>query len=505
MFSIEDFRALWASLRELAVIETLDDKGKPQGFALVHMDQMYQAAADGGFAKVSYLACSDEYYQWWVDNELGPNFFHHFCRHETLKGCMAKTGREGVVHVMQWTPITRPEAETILREWGYSPILLGKAPRALPGGSPDDDDDDEEDRPEVRGSATPKVGTPRPPPGLGQGRAPVLKNRRTQAGRERAEDQEVEHLPRDRRSKKTSMARPVSPPGEPPQKARRPQDSGQAALDKMLDEDPYDADSDKLRGDAHERLASLREDLQRRKASMSRANPGTILATRAAAVAETAGKKRKNQGDKVLNALTKVLKKKNVKEEVDYGEEPDQSDSSEGSDTDEEETRLLSGSMGSSSTAAKQRKLRNLSERKPGKLLQTGYNTMHEQVGTYFGHDDSKKDVLTPVALRYLLSYALPQFRNGVSHDKYRELRTLATCLDHLFSGQTGQAGDLLLQRYKALLMTLRDGSDAASRYIELLPEEEMPTMASSQESFLARSLAVHHAKSDELLRRAST
>ena len=107
-----------------------------------------------------------------------------------------------------------------------------------------------------------------------------------------------------------------------------------------------------------------------------------------------------------------------------------------------------------------------------------GYASMHEQVGTYFGNDEANKDVLTPVALRYLLSYALPQFRNGVSHDKYRELRTLATCLDHLVAGQTGQAGDFLLQRYKALLMTQRDGSDAASRFIELLPEEDMPTMA---------------------------
>ena len=154
---------------------------------------------------------------------------------------------------------------------------------------------------------------------------------------------------------------------------------------------------------------------------------------------------------------------------------------------------------------AKQRKLRQLSEKKPGRLLQTGYASMHEQVGTYFGNDEANKDVLTPVALRYLLSYALPQFRNGVSHDKYRELRTLATCLDHLVAGQTGQAGDFLLQRYKALLMTQRDGSDAASRFIELLPEEDMPTMASSSESYLARSLAVHQAKSDELLRRAST
>ena len=496
MFSLEDFKTLWASVRELVVIETLDDKGKPQGEALVRMDQLYQADADGAFAKVSYVACSDEYYQWWVDHDMGPNTFHHFCRHDTLKGCMAKTGREGIVHVLQWTPVTRPEAETVLREWGYSPSLLGRTPRSLPAPLPD--------RRVVSESAS-KSSPLRPPPGLEKARTPALRNLETRPGPDQDEEHEEEGEAHDRRVKKSGRARPVSPPPPPPRK-QRPQDSGGAALDKMLDEDPHDADSDKLRGDAHERLATLREDLQRRKAARGKSDPGAVLATRAAAVAETAGKKRKSsQGDKMISALTKALKKKTVKEEIDYGDEAGHSGSSDGSDSEEDEKRLLGGSLGSGSAVAKQRKLRQLSEKKPGRLLQTGYASMHEQVGTYFGNDEANKDVLTPVALRYLLSYALPQFRNGVSHDKYRELRTLATCLDHLVAGPTGQAGDFLLQRYKALLMTQRDGSDAASRFIELLPEENMPTMASSSESYLARSLAVHQAKSDELLRRAST
>jgi hypothetical protein len=245
--------------------------------------------------------------------------------------------------------------------------------------------------------------------------------------------------------------------------------------------------------------------LQQKKQAKSKAEPGAILATRAAEVAETSGRKRKKHGDKVINALTKALKKKGVKEEPDYGDDMDRSDSEDDSESEEDEKELLGGSKGSSGAAVKQRKLRQFSEKKPGKLLQMGYESMHEQMGTYFGRDDNKKEVLTPIALRYLLSYALPQIRGGISHDKYRELRTLATCLDQLVAGQTGQAGDLLLQRYKALLMCQRDGSDAASRYIELLPEEEMPTMASSQESYLARSLAVHQAKAEELLRRAST
>ena len=490
----EDFQAIWASVRELALIETLDNAGKAQGQALVSMDQLYKADADGSFAKVSYIACSDEYYQWWVDHDMGANVFHHFCRHGTLKGCMEKVGKEGLVHVLQWAPVTRPEGEKILREWGFSPTLLGRSLKSLPPWA-------EADRGE--GHTTSKASPVRPPPGLDRDRSPALRLRpRTQAVRE--EEPEYDEAPGDRRTRKSRMAQPVTPPrGQ--HKKHRPKDSGGAALDKMLEEDPFDADSDKLRGEAHDRLASLRDQLQQKKQAKSKAEPGAILATRAAEVAETSGRKRKKHGDKVINALTKALKKKGVKEEPDYGDDMDRSDSEDDSESEEDEKELLGGSKGSSGAAVKQRKLRQFSEKKPGKLLQMGYESMHEQMGTYFGRDDNKKEVLTPIALRYLLSYALPQIRGGISHDKYRELRTLATCLDQLVAGQTGQAGDLLLQRYKALLMCQRDGSDAASRYIELLPEEEMPTMASSQESYLARSLAVHQAKSEELLRRAST
>lgn len=113
----EYFRGIWSSIRELVLMETLDDRGKPQGAALVHMDQLHQVDGDGGLAKVTYIGCSYECYQWWVDDDMGPNVFHHFCRASSLHSCMDKVVREGLVHAMQWTPMTRPEAEQVLREW----------------------------------------------------------------------------------------------------------------------------------------------------------------------------------------------------------------------------------------------------------------------------------------------------------------------------------------------------------------------------------------------------
>ena len=285
LFSDEDFRTLWSSVRELAVIGTLDDHGKAQGSALVHLDQLYQADADGAFAKLSYIACSDPYYQWWVDHDMGPNVFHHFCRHDTLKACMAKTGREGIVHVLQWAPLTRPEAEGILKSWGLSTSLLGRAPRKLPGPVPGKQSDS-------HGRA--KAGPVRPPPGLEGERPPILRSRRQPAESDQEEADDDDEDATERHARKSKMARPVSPP-PPPAKKTRPVDAGGAALDKMLDADPYDVDSDKLRGEAHARLATLREDLQRRKTEKAKSEPGAILANRAAAVAENSGKIKGNR------------------------------------------------------------------------------------------------------------------------------------------------------------------------------------------------------------------
>lgn len=146
-----------------------------------------------------------------------------------------------------------------------------------------------------------------------------------------------------------------------------------------------------------------------------------------------------------------------------------------------------------------------MSQQHPGKLLEKGFSTMHEQIGTFFGSlNKEASTTLSPVAVRYLLSFAMPQFQGGISPERYRELRTLATCLDMIVEGRAAEGADVLMQRFKGILMSIRDKSDAASRWIELLPFEDAPTASSQGEDFLARRMAVQHAKSDELLRKAS-
>ena len=61
-------------------------------------------------------------------------------------------------------------------------------------------------------------------------------------------------------------------------------------------------------------------------------------------------------------------------------------------------------------------------------------------------------------------------------------------------------AGDTLMQRFKSLLMAVRDNSTAASRYLELIPMEAYPTASTAEEADYARNLAVKNAKSQGLL-----
>lgn len=503
-YTQDEFHTLWTSVREFLLIETLDNKGQSQGCAVVEMLQAYKDDQDGAFGTVRYIGCSDEYYAYWVDNDMPRGVHHHFCRSSSLRSCRSKVGSDGIIHVLKWVPLTKSEAEHILREWGLPLGFLSRRARPKVPPVPALSDG--------RGKPASKSAPATLPRTLDRG-SPDREDRRDRGrdrerGRRRSEHDE-EGSPHDPRSRRSHMAMPVTPPREPPpprEKAAKKRKPEEAALDAMLEEEPEDADSDKLGKMTDERLTSLKEALATKKsAAKSSKEPGVILASRAAAIAETSHKKKKKSSDTAVKVVRKLIgDKKHVKEEVDYGDEISDGTDSSSEDSDNEDDGLGSGLGGKSSAAGKQRKLRQFSEKKPGRLLAAGFRMMHDQVGTHYGGTSNKQEALSPVMVRYLLSFAMPQFRGGISQDKYRELRTIATSVDLMIEGKTGQAGDVLVQRFKSLLMGIRDGTDTASKWLELLPHDVVASMASSSEDYLARSMAVQEAKSNDLLRRAS-
>eukprot|EP00438_Fugacium_kawagutii_P035486 Skav230564 [mRNA] locus=scaffold2372:215072:220645:- [translate_table: standard] len=494
-FSFVEFKSLWTSVRDFILIEALDHQGKAQGLALLAVQQVYKADDSGAFAIAKYVGCSDQYYQYWVTNEMDSETYHHFCRGPSLRKCISELGKDLVVHVRRWGPVTLREGESCLREWGMSPTL---AKRALtrPGKAPTAGHEANE------GAPSSKSAPSRPPHGvlaLGNdlagddaGGSPRVPARRRKRDDSRDEEE-------DRREERRNLGRAATGSRDRPPLARkveRRRDHPQAAaLDEMLDA-AVDEKADDHYEAAKEKLATLKENLAAKKVARKGEEPGAILATRAAEVASKQSKKKKKKGKvaaKLASALQEAIRgKSDVKEEVDYEEDGAGVESAESAEeeSEEEDSTLLGVSLGSGKSAGQQKKLRSLSERQPGKLLSQGYATMHDQVGTHFGGGEKRGTKLSPVAVRYLLSFAMPQFTGGVSHHKYRELRTLATGLDLLVTGRTGQCGDLLLQRFKSILMSLRDGTDTASKWLELLPMDETPTMATMGEDYAARRMA---------------
>ena len=511
-YSVEEFKDLWSLVRDFILMEVMDDSGRSQGHAILRMHQPYQADEHGAFGLGAYVGCSDPYYQYWAEHDMKPGTYHHFCRASSLKACKTKVGKDSIVHVRRWVPVTLKEAEGCFRDWGLSPTLLKRKHKEkidvglalAPTGS---------------GSRTAsKSAPPLPPATIGDPGDRARDERRDERGREGRREGQGDRRRRRRRDSRSDtsdggggrrrrgMASPVRLTGDPPGRERRPARKGgkadAAALDAMLDETPDDRELQELERVVDSRMAGLKTALEKKKAAHRKDEPGEILAARAAEVAEQA-KKKKRKAQDPMDALRRVLsKKKPVKEEVDFGDEDSEESAELGSEDEVEDLGADLG--GKKSAASKQRRLRLLSQKKPGHLMKLGYGTMHDHVGTHFGGGEKSAGNLSPVALRYLLTFAMPQFSGGVSHNRYRELRTLATALDHIVVGRTGEAGDLLLQRFKSILMSIRDGTDQASKWLELLPLDEAPTVASSQEDYLARQMAVQQSKSDALLQRVS-
>ena len=214
--------------------------------------------------------------------------------------------------------------------------------------------------------------------------------------------------------------------------------------------------------------------------------------------AEEGQRKKKRSGDEMAKVL-KILAKGRSSKKRD--------DSSRSSSGESSDGQGAGPSSSSKDLASKQRKLRKIAADRPGTLLTRGYSLMHDSLGAMYGDlagaSQEPAEVLKPAALRYLLTCAFPLIDlKSLGEDRIRELRTLATALDLIVSGRPTSAADYMVQRYKAILMAVRDGSDVAAKYLELLPPEVYPTGATDEETGYARAVAYRHAKNEELLRK---
>eukprot|EP00438_Fugacium_kawagutii_P004070 Skav200561 [mRNA] locus=scaffold2256:136068:151169:+ [translate_table: standard] len=486
------------------LFECLTDDGQPQGLGLGEITRRYKGEPDGVFVQLRYLQVQDAYYRHWVESQ-GDNYrFHHFCR-RALSSCERKLGKKEVVHIQRFAVITFEDVERILKEWKLKPLRDGKdvyRGRALeeekpPGvsakikakkSSPREDED-------AYGLHTPDFDSspePEEPPSR-PARKKETEGRPSGDGSKgrSARDKEKERSD-SRRPRRRDVVPREHPSGVDDRKGK----------DKAMGKSPLDAmvDADELEGKVKPNLEIdtelLRKKLGDYKNREAKGNASDVLATRIAREAEAGGRaKKKTSDERVLEAVRKLASRKRRRSN---------------SRTSTEDSGIEDDVMGAKAggdLAYKQRKLKKLSEERPGALLTRGYAVIHEQLGTLFGSGSSGSrdtaSVLQPGALRYLLTCALPLVNTRmVGEQRLRELRTLATSLDLVVAGKATEAADYLMQRYKSILMAMRDGSDAASRFLELIPGETYPTGATEGETHYARSAAYQQAKSEAVMKK---
>ena len=129
-----------------------------------------------------------------------------------------------------------------------------------------------------------------------------------------------------------------------------------------------------------------------------------------------------------------------------------------------------------------------LAQAQPGALYDAAMKAIARVMGLREGADGM---TLRPKVVGYLTAvvfghHPMASLRPGT----VRELQTLATSLDLLEAGSLAELADVLMQRFKALELSLSDGSWQVAQELELVGEAR-PALASIDEQDAARRSAM--------------
>jgi hypothetical protein len=84
----------------------------------------FRADSDGAFLQLKYVQVSDQYYEHWLATTGGGNQLHHLCAH-SLRSCQRKTGKDGLVHIRKWVPISSAQVAGVTKNWKTKPLNHG--------------------------------------------------------------------------------------------------------------------------------------------------------------------------------------------------------------------------------------------------------------------------------------------------------------------------------------------------------------------------------------------
>ena len=106
---------------------------------------------------------------------------------------------------------------------------------------------------------------------------------------------------------------------------------------------------------------------------------------------------------------------------------------------------------------------------------------------------------LPPTAIAYMNNIVNAARGQNLGERDSRELRTLATALDLLASGRVDCVGDMLMQRFKSVELTSKDGTQDVGQAYELLPRDDV-SATTTREQHAANKSAMFSRKVNEAL-----
>ena len=128
-------------------------------------------------------------------------------------------------------------------------------------------------------------------------------------------------------------------------------------------------------------------------------------------------------------------------------------------------------------------KVRRIAGTKPGALLHSGLMMMHRHLGRQVEVCESVDAVQAKgIAAAYLSTALKPNAGSRLGFRNIRELQSSAEAVDLLMRGRVASAGDVVIQRFRAVeASALEEGGWSLARHLELLPDAGVSTVSSVQ------------------------
>ena len=121
-----------------------------------------------------------------------------------------------------------------------------------------------------------------------------------------------------------------------------------------------------------------------------------------------------------------------------------------------------------------------VARKRPGHLLRHGLKTISKFLAERGAGPDSGLE-LQPRMVEYLTTAASATRAQPLNLRNERELRTLADGLDNLLSGRLAEAGDLMIQRYKAVETAVSGEGWELARHLEVIPPASISAVSLSE------------------------